>query len=201
MVTFAEKNIHHGGVNHPFDDLMSMLDSPVYVVTTQADGQPSGCLVTFATQTSVQPPSFMVGLHLGSYTHELASRSEYVAVHVLPQRQAVLAQLFASQTGDQTEAFTRCSWRGGPLGMPILDDAAAWFVGKTVSRSPVADHVAYLLEPVSAWAPESFEDLLYLSDLDDFDPGQEAPQRLYTGEAADAAARNKYGMRFTLDVP
>lgn len=185
----------------PFDDLMGMLDSPVFLVTTQADGEPSGCVVGFATQTSVQPPSFMIGLPAGSHTHEVASRSEYLAVHVLPQRQAVLAELFIRQEGGETDAFAHCSWRGGPLGMPILDDAAAWFVGRTVSRSPVADHVAYLLEPVATWAPENAEELLYLSDIDEeYDPGQEAPQRLHTGERADAA-RNKYGMRFTLDVP
>ncbi|OOK82567.1 putative oxidoreductase [Mycobacterium kansasii] len=42
-------------IDESFDDLMTMLDSPAFVVTTQADGHPSGCLVGFATQTSVQP--------------------------------------------------------------------------------------------------------------------------------------------------
>ncbi len=184
-------------IGEPFDDLMSMLDSPVFVVTTAADGVASGCLVAFGTQTSVQPPSFMVGLPCDSSTHEVGSRSEYVAVHVLPRGQHVLAELFGNRSEDP---FAHCSWRAGPLGMPILDDAAAWFVGRTVSRSPVADHVAYLLEPVAAWAPENADELLYLSDLDDeYEPGQEAPQGLYTGERT--AAQPKYGMRFTLNAP
>ncbi|MCV7197260.1 flavin reductase family protein [Mycobacterium angelicum] len=179
---------------------MDMLDSPVLVVTTQADGQPSGCVVTFASQTSVQPPSFMVSLPMSSHTVEVASRSEYMAVHALPRRQQVLAQLFSSQSEDQTSQFAQCSWRGGPMGMPILDDALAWLLGRIASRSEVGDHVAYLLEPIAVWAPESSEDLLYLSDMDeDFEPGQEAPQRLYTNERAQEARR--YGMRFTLDVP
>lgn len=179
-----------------FDDLMTMLDGPVFLVTTQADGVPSGCLVSFATQTSVQPPSFMVGLPRGTNLLTAASQSDHVAVHVLPHRQHVLAELFASRPDD---AFAHCAWRTGPAGMPILDESAAWFVGRTVSRSDVADHVAYLLEPVAVWAPENAEDLLYLSDIDDIEPGQEAPQRLYTGERTKAA--QGYGMRFTLDVP
>ena len=44
---------HDGPV---FDDLMAMLDGPVFIVTTQADGQPLGCLISFATQTSVRAP-------------------------------------------------------------------------------------------------------------------------------------------------
>lgn len=181
-----------------------MLDHPVFVVTTQADGHPAGCLVSFATQTSVQPPSFMVGLPRSTGTSEVASRSEHLAVHVLSQRQHVLAELFGSQTEEEVNKFARCSWRPGPCGMPILDDAAAWFIGRTASRSDVGDYVAYLLEPVSVWAPECSEDLLYLSDLDfdvdDIDPGKEASPRFYERERGDETRR--YGVvRFTLDVP
>lgn len=187
-------------IEEPFDVLMSMLDSPAFVMTTQADGQPAGALVAFASQTSVQPPSFMVSVPLDSRIHEVANRSEYVALHVLPRNQQVLAELFGRRGDGAAETFARCPWRGGPAGMPILDDAAAWFVARTYSRSPVGDHVAYLLEPVAAWAPDGPEDLLYLSDLDeDLDPGQEAPQRLHDGSRSDANGR--YGLRFTLDVP
>lgn len=98
-------------------------------------------------------PSFMVGLPRSTGTSEVASRSEHLAVHVLSQRQHVLAELFGSQTEEEVNKFARCSWRAGPCGMPILDDAAAWFIGRTASRSDVGDYVAYLLEPVSVWAP------------------------------------------------
>ena len=184
-----------------------MLDGPVFVVTTQADGQPSGCLVSSATQTSVRPPSFMVGMPGNSPTAAVANLSEYLAVHVLAQRHRVLAELFGGQMGDQTgepiDKFAHCSWRAGPHGMPILDDALAWFVGRILSRSDVGDHVVYLLEPLALWAPEPSEDLLYLSDIDfdvDDDPGHEATHRLFDRERGDAARR--YGVvRFTLDVP
>lgn len=186
-------------IGESFDDMMAMLDTPAFVVTTQVDGHPSGCLVAFATQTSVQPPSFMVGLPLGDPIHEVASKSDNLAVHVLPRSQHALAELFGREPDEQADPFARCAWRGGPLGMPILHDAAAWFVGRTLSRSEVADHVAYLVEPVAVWAPQSSEELLYLSDLDGVDPGQEAPPRLYSGDRSEAT--RKYGMRFTLDVP
>lgn len=182
-----------------FDDLMTMLDSPVFVVTTQADGEPSGCLVSFATQTSVQPPSFMVGMSRSNHICEVASRSQHLAVHVLSQRQRALAELFGSQTGDELDKFAHCSWRAGPYGMPMLDEAVAWFVGRTASRSDVGDHVCYLLEPVAVWAPECSEELLYLSDLDlDLDPGQEEPTRRFY---APSEVTRRYGVRFTLDMP
>jgi flavin reductase (DIM6/NTAB) family NADH-FMN oxidoreductase RutF len=193
--------IHHVEViGEPFEELMSMLDAPVFVVTTQVDGHPSGCLVSFATRASVQPPRFLVGIAKSSDTSAVASRSGHLAVHALSQRQRGLADLF-DETGDQIDKFARCSWRAGPQGMPVLDDAAAWFVGKTLNRIDFGDHVGHLLEPAGAWAPESYEDLLYLSDIDDGDfgdPVDEEPQRFFDREPVEQPRR--YGVpRFTLD--
>lgn len=180
--------------DEPFDQLMAILDHPVYVVTTQADGQASGCLVSFATQISARPPRFLVGISKRSNTCEVAGRSEYLAVHVLLQRHRALAELFGSETARQTTKSDPCSWRSGPRGMPILDDSAAWFVGKTLDRTDFGDHVGYLLEPVATWAPESTDDLLYLSDFDDLEPGAS----LADSEPHDTP--RQYGVvRFTLD--
>jgi flavin reductase (DIM6/NTAB) family NADH-FMN oxidoreductase RutF len=190
-----------GVLDETFDDLMTMLDYPAFVVTTHAAGQPAGCLVGYATQTSVAPPRFVVGVAKGSHTLEVASRSQHLAVHVLSRRHRALAELFGGQTGHQINKFDRCSWRAGPQGMPILDDAIAWFVGRTVDRFDVGDHVAYLLEPVATWAPESSDDPLYLSDVDDIDDddsGGEPDPAFFRGERHVDVAR-RYGLRFTLD--
>jgi len=181
---------------------MAMLDYPAFVVTTQSAGQPAGCLVGFATQTSVEPPRFLVGVAKGSHTFGVASLSQHLAVHVLARRHRALAELFGSQTGHQINKFDRCSWRAGPQGMPMLDDAIAWFVGRIVDRFDVGDHVAFSLEPVATWAPESSdEDPLYLSDLDDIDDddsGGEPDPAFFRGQPRFDVTR-RYGLRFTID--
>ena len=175
---------------------MGMLDYPALAVTTQVDGVPAGCLVSFATQTGVEPPTFLVGLSKTSHTLEVASRSKYLAVHVLARRHRVLAELFGGQTGHQINKFDRCSWRTGPQGMPILDDAIAWFVGRTLNWMDAGDHMVLLLHPVATWAPECSEDPLYLSDLDDLEPGHEASERRLFDAPSHVAHR--YGLRFTI---
>lgn len=176
---------------------MAMLDGPVFVVTTQVDGQPSGCLISFATQTSVRPPSFMVVLPRDSLACDAARRSAHLAVHVLAQHQVALAELFDGEPDDEADKFGRCSWRAGPNGMPVLDEAIAWFVGRTAHWIEIGDHVAYIVEPVAGWVPDSDEDVLYLSDLDDPGPGHDAPERFVLHRPA--AEPRKYGIRFTLD--
>jgi flavin reductase (DIM6/NTAB) family NADH-FMN oxidoreductase RutF len=161
-------------MDEPFDEFMSMLDYPVFVVTTRADDHPSGCLVGFATQTSIRPPRFLVGISRRNHTFKVAARSGHLAVHTLSPQQHELAELFGGQTGDRMNKFDHCSWHAGPEDMPILDDALAWFVGRTLERIDVGDHVGYLLEPVTVRASETSHDLLRLSHVDDIDPGHEA---------------------------
>jgi flavin reductase (DIM6/NTAB) family NADH-FMN oxidoreductase RutF len=179
-----------------FDELMGMLDYPLFLVTAQADGLPSGCLVSFATQASVQPPRFIVSMSRTNHTFGVASRSGLLAVHVLPRRHRALAELFGSHPDDQINKFDRCSWRAGPEGVPILDEAVAWFVGRTVDRGDVGDHVLFVLEPVAVWAPESSEDLLYLGDVDDIDLDDGGPPRSAEWEQGEVTRR--FGLKFTL---
>jgi flavin reductase (DIM6/NTAB) family NADH-FMN oxidoreductase RutF len=166
---------HDGDVgDEPFDRLVGMLDYTMFVVTTQADGEVSGCLVGFASQTSMHPTRFLAGISRVNHTCGVAARSDYLAVHVLERRHIGLARLFGGQTGDQVDKFDHCSWHSGPHGMPILDDAVAWFVGKTLKRVDLGDHIGYLLEPGAGVAGEPTDDLVSFPDVADLTPGHQA---------------------------
>jgi flavin reductase (DIM6/NTAB) family NADH-FMN oxidoreductase RutF len=143
-------------------------------VTTQADGDPSGCLVGFATQISIHPARFLAGMSKTNHTCAVAARSEYLAVHVLARSHVGLARLFGGQTGDLVDKFDHCSWRTGPQGMPILDDAPAWFVGKTLQRIDLGDHIGYVLAPVTGAVVERSAHLVSFADVADLKPGHEA---------------------------
>jgi flavin reductase (DIM6/NTAB) family NADH-FMN oxidoreductase RutF len=157
-----------------FEKLVSLLDYPMYVVTTHVDGRSAGCLVGFTSQVSIRPRRFLVGLSKRNHTYRVAQHAEYLAVHVVPRRHCELARLFGSETGDETDKFARCRWRTGPHGLPILENAAGWFIGDVLSRFDLGDHVGFLLEPVEGSAPDSFEQLVTFSDVRDLDPGHEA---------------------------
>lgn len=158
----------------PFDQLVDMLDYTMYVVTTKADGELSGCLVGFATQASIQPARFIAGISKANHTCGIAARSDFLAVHVVDRRHIGLARLFGGETGDEVNKFSLCSWHAGPEDMPILDDAAAWFVGRTLERIDLGDHIGYLLDPVAGAVDHTSNDLVMLTDVADLTPGHEA---------------------------
>ena len=158
----------------PFEKLVALLNYPMYVVTTQADGVMAGCLVGFASQTSIHPPRFLVGLSTKNHTFRVAADATHLAVHVFDHDHLATVELFGSQTGDTINKFDRCSWHRGPAQMPILDDAAAWFVGKILDRFSLGDHVGHLLAPVDGSPPHELEQWVSFGDVRNLQPGHEA---------------------------
>jgi flavin reductase (DIM6/NTAB) family NADH-FMN oxidoreductase RutF len=128
----------------PFDQFVADLDYPMHIVTV--DG-PAGCLVGFATQCSIAPARFLVCLSKQNHTFRAAAGADAVAVHSLSPDERDLAALFGTRTGDEVDKFAQCRWRRGRLGVPILERAPSWFVGRIVNRVDLGDHEGLLLEP------------------------------------------------------
>ena len=131
-----------------FDRLMGTLDYPMFIVTAAADGERSGCLVGFATQASIDPPRFLVGLSDKNRTYRVAREADTLAVHLLAADQEELAELFGGRTGDDVDKFARVDWRPGPGGAPVLADCPNWFEGRVLEQIDFGDHRGFLLEPL-----------------------------------------------------
>ncbi|MCJ0905891.1 flavin reductase family protein [Rhodococcus sp. ARC_M6] len=160
-------------VSSAFDKIVGLLDYPMFVVTTRAGGKQSGCLVGFASQISITPQRFLVGLSKNNRTYRTALSAEYLAVHLLPSRRGDIAKLFGESTGDDIDKFAHCTWHRGPHELPILEDAAAWFVGRIIERIDMGDHVAFLLDPETGFAPEELDDAITYSDVRGLEPGHQ----------------------------
>jgi flavin reductase (DIM6/NTAB) family NADH-FMN oxidoreductase RutF len=159
-------------VGETFVTITTGLDYSMLVVTAQADAGPTGCLVGFSTQSSIDPPRFLVCLSDKNRTLRVAMRTETLGVHFLSDEQLDLARLFGAETTDEADTFSRCRWHPDQSGTPILDDCGRWFVGRILWRRQLGDHVGFLLEPVAADAAGSEPPLLF-SQVRDLDPGHE----------------------------
>ncbi|MFC4374520.1 flavin reductase family protein [Nocardia halotolerans] len=159
-----------------FDAVIATADGPVWVVTTVAGGQRAGCLIGFATQVSIGPRRFLVGLSKNNNTREIADAAEYLAVHLLTEQHFAVARLFATTTGDRTDKFAHCDWDTGPHGLPILRAATGWFAARIIERLDLGDHLGILLDPVAAGEPPRADSgaVLRLHAVADLPPGHEA---------------------------
>ncbi|WAX58564.1 flavin reductase family protein [Jatrophihabitans cynanchi] len=156
-----------------FATIAARLDYPMFVVTTAAGDERAGCLVGFATQASIEPARFLVGLSDKNHTYRVARDADRLAVHLLSRRDEALAELFGEHTGDREDKFARCGWHRGPGDVPILDGAAAWFSGPIVHRAPLGDHTGFLIEP-DAGECSDLTGVIMFRDVQGLDPGHDA---------------------------
>ena len=133
-----------------FEAIVSDLDFPMFVVTTRTGDRRAGCLVGFATQTSIDPTRMLVALSPPNHTYRVACEARALAVHLLAADQLALAELFGGRTGDEIDKFAHCRWSEGPEGLPILEACRSWFAGMIRDRMRLGDHVGFLLEPIAA---------------------------------------------------
>jgi flavin reductase (DIM6/NTAB) family NADH-FMN oxidoreductase RutF len=156
------------------DPFVGGLDYPMFVVTTATDGgDRAGCLIGFATQSSIDPPRLLVCLSKANHTYRVARDASLLAVHRLGAGQHELAALFGSTTGDEVDKFARCAWQPGPGGVPLLADSPGRLVGEIVDRFDVGDHVGFLLAPLEVSGSSDGRPLSF-SDVQDLEPGHPA---------------------------
>jgi flavin reductase (DIM6/NTAB) family NADH-FMN oxidoreductase RutF len=129
------------------------VDFPYYVVTVRSpDSEMAGCLAGFVTQSSVEPPNFLVCISKENHTFGIACRSTSMGLHLLGDAQADVARLFGEETGDRVDKFASCDWRLGSTGAPMLVDSAVSMEGHVIGHFSTGDHEAFLMRGVRAVA-------------------------------------------------
>ncbi len=141
--------------------LTDRLDYPMYVVTTIAGEEPSGCLAGFVVQCSIEPVRFFVCVSVQNHTFDVLEHSAVLGLHLLGTDQEPMAARFGERTGDQSDKFAGVAWRPGRTGAPLLEDCAAWVEGRVIDRLPVGDHRGHVLDVVAGGTGDRPGRLMY----------------------------------------
>ena len=142
-----------------FRDVMGHYPTGVTVVTaTDADGEPLGLTVNSFTSVSLEPPLVLVCIDRGSSSHDGLLEADHFGVSILSTDQHLLAHRFASE--DPARRFQEVTWREGPRGSPILDEAVAWLECRVHEVHEGGDH-SILLGRVTATGLESGDALVF----------------------------------------
>lgn len=157
-----------------FHALVAGIDYPMFIVTAEAGGERSGCLVGFVSQASIDPPRMIVMVSKNNHTYRVARHAEELAVHFLHEGNHPLSALFGEETGDEIDKFERCAWsRVEGVTAPILEGTRGFAAGAVLDRMDGGDHVAHLVE-VSAARFDTDGPQLAFSMVKDMTPGHEA---------------------------
>ena len=92
-----------------FEKLVSMLDYPMYVVTTAPAMSGRAAWSGSPARSASGRRGSWWACPKSNHTYRVAQDATHLAVHLLPRRHRELARLFGSETGDRTDKFARCA--------------------------------------------------------------------------------------------
>lgn len=126
-----------------YKDLMSAFPTGIAVVTTaDAEGNPRGMTCSAMTSVTLQPPTLLVCLRVGSLTLQAARDHSRFAVNLLDARARHVAEVFSAPVPDR---FAQIHWERLESGLPWLSrDSFAVAECCITGSEVVGDHVIIL---------------------------------------------------------
>ena len=110
-----------------FRDGMASLGAAVHVVTTDGPMGRAGITATAVCSVTDQPPTLLVCVNRGSYTHDHFVGNGHLCVNVLAADQQQLSALFANREIALEHRFELAHWGVLQTGSPVLQDALVSF--------------------------------------------------------------------------
>lgn len=133
-----------------FKDTLRCFPSGVTVVTSMADGVPSGMTVSAFAAVSLAPPRISICVSREAETRPVIEASRHFAVHILGCTQAELGMRFAHLLPDVPVPFEGVSYGSAVTGSPILSECVAWLDCELESMIAVGDHKLFIGIPRAA---------------------------------------------------
>jgi flavin reductase (DIM6/NTAB) family NADH-FMN oxidoreductase RutF len=146
-----------------FREAIGRFATGVTVVTTRGAAGPAGLTTNAVTSLSLDPLLLVVCFDNASRTLPVVLEARRFAVNVLHTGQTALAQVFASKrvATEKFEAVTHSE----ASGVPVLDDALAWFACELREVHPGGDHTIGIGEIVEMGGGPDAEPLVFYRGL------------------------------------
>jgi flavin reductase (DIM6/NTAB) family NADH-FMN oxidoreductase RutF len=122
-----------------FRNALGRFASGVTVITTCYQGKVHGMTANAFVSVSLDPPLVLVSVDNRAAMHRLLPETGRYGISVLSEEQETLSNHFAGRTveGLHIRFIDR-------LGVPVLEDAVAYFVVKVVDAHPAGDHTLFI---------------------------------------------------------
>lgn len=142
-------------------DVMREVPSPVTVVTLGGPTEMRGITIGSFASTSLHPPLISFNVSRDAQIFDALVVSDRFAVHVLSDRQAHLADHFATPDQTSEQQFDDVAYRVDPLGTPVLLDVLAVLYCERYEVTEAGDHSIVVGRVTSVEIGEEGRPLLY----------------------------------------
>ena len=123
----------------------------VYVVGVKQDAQLNAFTATWLTQVSFTPPLVALGIKKDSHSFDMIKRDRVFSVNLLGKDQKPIAEHFVKPATVIGEKLKGVRHRAGKTGVPVLEEAIAYFECEVREiANDAGDHAVIIGEVVEA---------------------------------------------------
>lgn len=119
---------------------MRLVPSPVTVVTARSGEAIRGITIGSFTSVSLEPPLISFNVGRASRMHDLITRADGYAVHVLGESQVGLSEHFARPDLTPEEQFAGVPCEEGPGRLPLIREVPVILLCRPYAVYPAGDH-------------------------------------------------------------
>ena len=122
----------------------------VYVLTVKSEEDYAGAMVTWVSQSSLDPPQIMLGLRKGSKTAALVKKTDGFVLNILGESQKKIAAAFLKHAKVDGNTINGYPFKIGETCAPILEDALSYLECKVDQLIEGTDHDVVIAGIVNA---------------------------------------------------
>jgi flavin reductase (DIM6/NTAB) family NADH-FMN oxidoreductase RutF/rubredoxin len=118
----------------------------LYVVSSSDGNKLNGYISNTVFQVTADPAQFAIACSKNNFTTGIISKSRTFAISALKKdASAELIGIFGYKSGNDIDKFSRCNYKTGLTGAPVLlDDTIAWFECEVVHSLDVGSHILFI---------------------------------------------------------
>ncbi len=128
------------------------------ITLNKPSGSPTGFTATSLASLSAVPPRATFNMSALASSYPAIVKSEHLLIHFLGADDHNLATQFS---GEASQRFDGVALAEGPMGLPLIEGASAYLVGKIVARHEIGDSATVVVEIVSGGLGDSGDALVY----------------------------------------
>ena len=160
---------------HFLAELFKRITCGVYVVGVAAGGRRNAFTAAWIMPVSFDPLLLSLSINPRHSSYSLLREGGIFSVNVLGADQMELARHFGGSAGIDKLALV--NWREGRHGLPLLEDAPAWFECEFKAEYPAGDHRLVLGQVVGGELRDAEAEILLYRATGNMD----GAERLYPG--------------------
>ena len=162
-------------------EIFDQFDPPLWIITSDHDGQRGGCVATFVMNASIvdAAPRVVVGLAQHHHTHGLVQGSGALRLHLLSDQQASLVETFGMQSGRAVDKMASLTpdFRIPESSPPRLEGVTAVLTASVETSLTIGDRTLFVCEVTDVEATAKNVPLRLSKALDSLTPEQKQTLR------------------------